>query len=91
MSKQPPMRLMCQRFVAPTSKASARFRRESEDDDTQTKNAKEVLEYLAKLKAYCEQNGLSEEFLKCLSVVEDEAVQNAVKRQRQAKITSFFC
>lgn len=63
---------------------------ESEDDEIPPVTTNEALECLAKLKAYCGQNSPSEQALKCLSVVEDEAVQSAVKRQRQAKITAFF-
>ncbi|KAH6933054.1 hypothetical protein HPB50_011729 [Hyalomma asiaticum] len=53
-------------------------------------SCKDSLEYLAKVKAYCAKNILSEKSLPCLNFVGDEIVRSAVHKHHQMKITAFF-
>lgn len=47
-------------------------------------------ECLHRVRMYCTQNSLSDKTLQCVSVVEDEIIRRAVKKQRRTKMTSFF-
>lgn len=47
-------------------------------------------ECLHRVRMYCTQNSLSDKTLQCVSVVEDEIIRSAVKKQRRTKMTSFF-
>lgn len=61
-----------------------------EGDSTPELSHSDVLDYISKLGMYCVQKGLSEKAFQRLIAVEDEIVHNAVKAQRQTKITAFF-
>lgn len=65
---------------------------EPDDDEESTPevSTKDALELIQKLKVHCEQNSFGDEVFKCLSVVEDQVVRDAVKKLRQVKVTNFF-
>lgn len=63
---------------------------ENDIDPTPDVPCKDVLKYLSKAKMCCAKNNLSDKAFQCLSLVEDEIIQSAVKKHCHTKITAFF-
>lgn len=63
---------------------------DGDEESTPEISSKDALEFSQKLKVHCEQNSSSDEVFKCLSVVEDQVVRNALKGcARQKSLISF--